>query len=133
MSRSVNKVTLVGNVGRDPEVRQTQGGTKVANTSLATTYKYGEKEETDWHRLVFWDKLAEVVEKWVKKGDRIYIEGRIKYGSYDKDGITYPTTEIHVREMVMLGGSKQEEEPAAKPRPEPQPDLSLPEDDDLPF
>ncbi|MEW5919098.1 MAG: single-stranded DNA-binding protein [Gemmatimonadota bacterium] len=113
MSRSLNKVTLIGNVGNDPEVRTTTGGSRVAQVSLATTRQWnganGEKQEkTEWHRLVLWNtkggaNLADVVERYVKKGDRLYVEGRIEYRQWqDKEGQTRYTTEINVREMIML-------------------------------
>lgn len=108
MSRSVNKVILVGNVGRDPDVATIGNGTKVAHLSLATSrrvQKNGTVEErTDWHRLTLWDRLAELAEEYIRKGDRLYVEGRIEYDSYEKNGVTIPTSEVHVRELVMLGG-----------------------------
>jgi single-strand DNA-binding protein len=114
VSRSLNKVQLIGNVGQDPEVRTTPNGTKVARVNVATTRTWnganGERQEkTEWHRCVFWNQrgsgLADVVERWVKKGDRLYVEGRVEYGQYqDKDGQTRYTTEINVREMIMLSG-----------------------------
>lgn len=120
MSRSVNKIILVGHVGRDPEVRQTQSGTKVANLSLATNYRSGAgseepEERTDWHRLVLWNRLALLAEEYVTKGDRIYIEGRLGYDQYERDGVTIPTAEVHVRELVLLSPRRSEtaEEAAA--------------------
>ena len=114
MSRSLNKVMLIGNLGADPEVRSTSNGSRVATLSLATsrqwTTKAGEKQEkTEWHRCVVWNSrqtgLADVVEKYLKKGDRIYVEGRIEYRTWqDKEGQTRYTTEINVRDMVMLSG-----------------------------
>jgi single-strand DNA-binding protein len=116
VSRSLNKVMLIGNLGSDPEVRSTTGGNRVATFSLATTRSWsgnnGEKQEkTEWHRCVVWNArgtgLADVVEKYVKKGDRLYVEGRIEYRQWqDKDGQTRYTTEINVREMVMLGSPR---------------------------
>lgn len=107
MSRSVNKVILVGNAGRDPDVHTTAGGTRVAHVSLATSRRFsrngGTEERTEWHRLTLWDKLAEVAEEYVRKGDRLYVEGRIEYGSFEKNGVTVPTAEVRVNEMVMLG------------------------------
>ncbi|MGH7712638.1 MAG: single-stranded DNA-binding protein [Gemmatimonadaceae bacterium] len=113
MSRSLNKATLIGNVGNDPEVRTTTGGSRVAQVSLATTRQWngtnGEKQEkTEWHRLVLWNtkgaNLADIVERYVKKGDRLYVEGRIEYRQWqDREGQTRYTTEINVREMIMLG------------------------------
>ena len=115
MSRSLNKVTLIGNVGQDPEVRSTQNGGRVATFSLATTRTWSgnsgdRQEKTEWHRCVVWNTgtkgqgLADVVEKYVKKGDKLYVEGRIEYRQWqDKENVTRYTTEINVREMLMLG------------------------------
>ena len=115
MSRSLNKVTLIGNLGNDPEVRSTSGGNRVASFSLATSRTWnnpqGDKQEkTEWHKCVVWNtkgsQLADIVEKWVKKGDKIYVEGRIEYRQWtDKENQTRYTTEINVRELIMLGGS----------------------------
>jgi single-strand DNA-binding protein len=107
MSRSVNKIILVGNVGRDPEVRETQNGTKVVNLSLATNRRgaggNGEAEErTDWHRLTLWNRLAQFADDYVNKGDRVYVEGRLEYDSYERDGVTIPTADVQVRELVLL-------------------------------
>ncbi len=116
MSRSLNKVMLIGNLGSDPEVRSTTGGNRVATFSLATTRTWnapnGEKQEkTEWHRCVAWNSkgtgLADVVEKFCKKGDRIYVEGRIEYRQWqDKENQTRYSTEVNVREMLMLGGGR---------------------------
>ena len=116
MSRSLNKVMLIGNLGSDPEVRSTTGGNRVATFSLATTRTWnapnGEKQEkTEWHRCVAWNSkgtgLADVVEKFCKKGDRIYVEGRIEYRQWqDKENQTRYSTEINVRELMMLGGAR---------------------------
>jgi single-strand DNA-binding protein len=107
MSRSINKVILVGNVGRDPDVQTTNGGTKVAHLSLATSRRIPREssyeERTEWHRLTLWDRLAQLAEEYVRKGDRLYVEGRIEYGSFEKNGVTIPTAEVHVRELVLLG------------------------------
>ncbi len=112
MSRSVNKVILVGNVGRDPDVNETQNGTKVAHLSLATNRRFGSAEEaeerTDWHRLTFWNRLAQFAEDYISRGDRIYVEGRIEYDSYERDGVTIPTAEVTVREVVLLSPRKIE-------------------------
>jgi len=105
MSRTVNKIILVGNVGRDPDIRETKSGTKVVNLSLATNRPpYGEDnvERTDWHRLTFWSRLAQFAEDHIQKGDRIYIEGTLEYDSYERDGMTIPTADIAVREVVLL-------------------------------
>ncbi len=107
MSRSINKVILVGNVGRDPDVQTTAAGTKVVHMSLATSRRIprdsGYEDRTDWHRLTLWNRLAELAEEYVRKGDRLYIEGRMEYASYEKNGVTIPTAEVQVRELVMLG------------------------------
>jgi len=109
----LNKVTLIGNLGNDPEVRSTNGGNRVATFSLATRRSWndasGAKQgKTEWHRCVAWNSkgssLADVVEKYVKKGDKLYVEGRIEYRQWqDKDGQTRYSTEINVRELLMLG------------------------------
>lgn len=114
---SLNKVTLIGNVGKAPEVRTTKTGGKVAQLSLATTRKWtdssGQKQEkTEWHRLVVWNRgksgLADVVERYVNKGDKLYAEGSIETRSYEKDGETKYVTEINVSDIVLLGGGKRE-------------------------
>jgi single-strand DNA-binding protein len=112
VSRSLNKVTLIGNLGNDPEVRSTTGGNRVATFSLATSRTWndasgGKQEKTEWHRCVVWNtktsQLADIVERYVHKGDKIYVEGRIEYRQWqDKDGQTRYSTEINVRELIML-------------------------------
>ncbi len=110
MSRSVNKVILVGNAGRDPDVQTTAGGVKVAHLSLATSRRFPRngrvEERTDWHRLTLWDRLAQIAEEHVRKGDRLYVEGRMEYDSYERNGVTIPTSEVQVRELVMLGAPR---------------------------
>ena len=110
MSKSLNKVMLIGNVGTEPEVRAVGSGVRVAKLSLATNRRSKDKsgewqEVTDWHHLTFWDKLADIVEQWVHKGDKIYVEGRLEYSQTqdDKGGTRYWTNVI-VSEMMMLGG-----------------------------
>lgn len=109
MARSVNKLILVGNVGRDPEIQSTANGHKVAHFSLATSRRIprenGFDERTDWHRVTVWDRLAELVGEYVRKGDRLYVEGRVQYDSYERDGVTIPTSDVVVRELVMLGSA----------------------------
>jgi len=115
VSRSLNKIMLIGNLGADPEVRTTNNGSRVASFSVATSRQWttqgGEKQEkTEWHRCVAWNAsrgtgLADTIEKYLKKGDRVYVEGRIEYRSYeDKEKQTKYVTEINVRELVMLSG-----------------------------
>ena len=108
---SVNKVILVGNTGRDPEIRYLPSGQAVANVSLATSSRRKDKttgesiEDTQWHRITFYDRLAEIAGEYLKKGKQVYIEGRLKYGKYtDKDGIERNTVDIVASEMQMLGG-----------------------------
>jgi single-strand DNA-binding protein len=109
MARSLNKVMLIGNVGSDPEIRMTPSGSKVAKFSLATNRTYQDRsgqqqERTDWHRLTFFGRLSDIVEQWVHKGDRLYVEGRIEYSqTQDEQGTTRYWTDIVVSEMVMLG------------------------------
>ena len=107
---AVNKVILIGNLGRDPEIRYTTGGQAVANFTIATTEKYTNKsgerqEDTEWHRIVAWGRLAEICGEYLSKGRMVYIEGSIKTRSWeDKEGNTRYTTEIVARNMQMLGG-----------------------------
>lgn len=109
MSRSLNKAMIIGNLGADPEIRSTSSGTAVATLSVATSRRWTsrsgeEQERTEWHRVVCWDRLAEICERYLSKGDRVYVEGRIEYRQWeDRDGRTRYTTEIRCRDMVMLG------------------------------
>ena len=116
-SRGVNKVILVGNLGNDPEVRYMPNGNAVANVSLATSETWKDKntgdqqEKTEWHRVVFFNRLAEIVEQYVKKGTKLYIEGRLQTRSWEQDGVKRYTTEIVANEMQMLdsrGGASQD-------------------------
>lgn len=149
MSRSLNKVMLIGNVGNEPEIKTTGGGTKLAKVSLATNRTFNDRsgqqqEKTEWHRLTFWDKMADLVEQYVKKGDRLYIEGRIEYSQTEDDkGNQRFWTDIVVREMVMLGGAggssggggydaaPRRRQPAQSGSSQPSPFDA--DDDDLPF
>ncbi|HEX6938980.1 MAG TPA: single-stranded DNA-binding protein [Longimicrobiales bacterium] len=147
MSRSLNKVMLIGNVGSEPEIRTTGSGTKMAKVSLATNRTFNDRsgqrqEKTEWHRLTFWDRLADIVEQYVHKGDRLYVEGRIEYSQTEDDkGGTRYWTDIIVREMVLLGqgGGGDPDAGAGYSRGAPrsrQPAASTPfddEEDDLPF
>ena len=142
MSRSLNKVMLIGNVGNDPEIRATGSGARVAKMSLATSYKRKDGEEkTEWHRLTCFGRLTDIVEQWVKKGDRLYVEGRIQYSQTEGEGGTKYWTDIVVNEMIMMGsgggggagggfgggggGGVPDAGPSTPPASEP--------DDDLPF
>lgn len=133
----VNKVILVGNLGADPEIRYTASGTAVCRLSIATSRRYTDKqgnrqEETAWHRVDAWGKLAEICGQYLSKGRQVYIEGRLKYGSYEKDGVKHYTTDIIAETMQMLGG------PGTGNRaPEPEPSFGPPAggvpEDDIPF
>jgi single-strand DNA-binding protein len=149
MSRSLNKVMLIGNVGAEPDVRATPSGTKVAKVSLATNRTFKDRsgqqqEKTEWHRLTFWDRMAELIEQYVKKGDRLYVEGRLEYSqTEDAQGVTKFWTDIVVQEMVMLGstgggggGGGFDDSPRRRRQPaagSASPSPFEPEDDDLPF
>lgn len=107
----VNKVILVGHLGKDPETRTLEAGTKVTTFSLATTESFKNKDgqridQTEWHSIVLWRGLAEVAEKYLKKGQLVYIEGKLKTRSWEKDGVKRYTTEIQADNMSMLGGKK---------------------------
>ncbi len=108
---SINKVILIGNLGRDPEVKYTANGAAVCNVSVATTRNWKDKnsgdkvEETEWHRVVFYDRLAEIAGEYLKKGRPVYVEGRLKTRKWqDKDGKENYTTEIVAEQMQLLGG-----------------------------
>ena len=116
---SVNKVIIMGNCGRDPEVRHMPNGKATCNISIATSSRYKDKngenvETTEWHRVTFFDKLAEIVGEYVKKGKPLYVEGRLKYGKFtNKDGHEQNTCDIIATEMQLLGGRENESAPSA--------------------
>jgi single-strand DNA-binding protein len=143
---SVNKVIIVGNLGRDPEMRYLPSGDGVANIAVATSYKSKDKntgeqvEHTEWHRIAFFGKLAEIVGQYLKKGSSVYVEGRLQTRKYtDKDGVEKYATDIVAENMQMLGGradgagapapAARPAPPAARPGPKPASDF----DDDIPF
>ena len=106
---SVNKVILVGNLGKDPEVRSLQSGGSMANIAIATSNKYKNRagetaEETEWHNAVLFGRLAEIAVQYLKKGSTVYVEGRLKTEKYTKDGVEKYTTKVIVSELKMLGG-----------------------------
>ena len=153
MARGVNKAILIGNLGNDPDIRYTASGAAVANISLATAETWRDKEtgeqqeRTEWHRVVFFNRLAEIAGEYLKKGSQIYVEGRLQTRKWqDKDGIDRYTTEIVANEMQMLGGrgggggqnkpgNNYDQSPPAKDeggsRPAKKPDDDF--DDDIPF
>ena len=157
-SRGVNKVILVGNVGNDPEVRYMPNGNAVANVSIATSETWKDKgngeqqEKTEWHRVVFFNRLAEIVEQYVKKGSKLYLEGRLQTRQWEQEGVKRYSTEVVASEMQMLdsrGGGAMERgdgnafgeprPPRSQPNPpQPAPSQAAPSnfdnfDDDIPF
>jgi single-strand DNA-binding protein len=158
---AVNKVILVGNLGKDPEVRYTADGAAITKVSIATTSKYKNKsgdmvEETEWHRVTFFGRLAEIAGEYLKKGRSVYVEGRLKTSKYtDKDGVEKYSTDIIANEMQMLGSREGMGAPSASgddefsspppraaarpPAPRPAPAAAKPAsnfsdmDDDIPF
>jgi single-strand DNA-binding protein len=156
---SVNKVILIGNLGRDPEVRYTPSGAAICNVTIATSRQWkakdsGEKmEETEWHRVVFYDRLAEIAGEYLKKGRPVYVEGRLKTRKWqDKDGVEKYTTEIIAEQMQLLGsregmggGADEGGGGASRPAPAQRPAAGRPApasksstgfedmDDDIPF
>ena len=156
MARSVNKVTLIGNLGNDPEMKALPSGSQVANLSIATTDSWrdrnsGEKQErTEWHRVVCFDSLAEICGQYLRKGSRIYIEGSLRTRSWEQDGQKRYATEIVGREMMMLDGRGEtdmgaqapmqprsqsapapQQRGAQQPVSQPMPDPNI--DDEIPF
>jgi single-strand DNA-binding protein len=148
----VNKVILVGNLGKDPEIRAFENGRKVASFSLATTEVYkdrnGERvEKTEWHNVNFWGPLADVIEKYVRKGSKLYVEGKLRTRSYEQDGVKKYTTDIEGQTMTMLDSARNGESngagnsfsggssarPAGSAAPTPAPFADDSEENDLPF
>ena len=141
---SVNKVILIGNLGADPEVRHLQNGVSVANFRIATSEVYkdkttGEKrEQTEWHSIVAWRGLAEITEKYLKKGSKVYVEGKLRTRKWEKDGIDRYTTEIMADEMSLLDRPTGERSNEPAPQRQAQAATAFTaadqgEDDDLPF
>lgn len=135
---SINRVILVGNLGKDPELRYTKSGQPVANFSLATTDRWegkdgGTEERTEWHRIVVWGKAAENCQKYLSKGSSVYIEGSLQTRKWeDKDGTEKQTTEIRVTSVQFLGSKKSESNEPAK-APEQSASESRWQDEELPF
>lgn len=127
---SLNKIMLIGNVGQDPKVRAFEGGRKIATVTLATTKKgytlqNGTQvpDRTEWHNLVLSDRLADVAEKYVKKGDKLYVEGELRQRSYESKGVRMYAWDVYVQNMEMLTtkAERQQAAPAPAPQPQPQP------------
>jgi len=144
MSRSVNKVILIGNLGKDPEQKFTPAGQSVAKFSLATSDRWKDKatgdakESTEWHNVVCWAGLADVAAKYLTKGSTVYVEGRLQTRSWEKDGKKQYMTEVVASELVMLGGKAKDAAPSTgsetwtPPAGKRTDDLEL-NDSDLPF
>jgi single-strand DNA-binding protein len=149
MARGVNKVILVGNLGADPETRYMPSGSAVTNIRIATSESWKDKESgeqkerTEWHRVTFYNRLAEVAAEYLKKGSQVYIEGRLRTRTYEKEGQTHYSTEIIADNMQMLGsraGAGNSDRTPVESTREPGPKTSAPEpksadfsDDDIPF
>ncbi len=154
MSRSLNKVQLIGNLGADPEMRSTSTGIRLAKLRIATSRRWNDRqgqqqEKTQWHNVTCWDKLAEVCERYLKRGSQVYVEGSIEYSQIDgKDGQVKYFTDIRARELIMLGGrdgggeqawSRSSSSSSSSSNAAPSGDLSefsnesLADEDDLPF
>ena len=138
MARGLNRVELIGNLGRDPEVRYTQGGTAVANFSIACTEvwtKDGNREEnTEWVRIVAWDKLADICAEHLTKGKQIYCAGKMVTRKWtDRAGVERDTTEVHIKDMLMLGGARDADPNVDAPHGDPQSQDDGVTDDDIPF
>ena len=117
MSKSINHVTLLGMIVKDPELKYTQQGTAVARISLATNERFKDKDEwkerTEWHNVILWARLAEIAKEFLKKGSKIAIEGSLRTRSWDKDGVKHYMTEVIASDLIMLDGRKSEKaEPA---------------------
>ncbi|KAB2924909.1 MAG: single-stranded DNA-binding protein [Bacteroidetes bacterium] len=140
MSRSLNKVQLIGNLGKDPELKYTPSGVAVATFSVATSESWkdqegNQQEKTEWHNVVAWRKLAEIVGEYLKKGKKVYIEGKLQTRSYEKDGVKRYMTEIVADQMIMLdsgGGSGRGSAGSSMSEPS-HTSSDAPKDDDLPF
>ncbi len=147
MARGINKAIIVGNLGADPDTRYTAGGSAITKINVATSSSWKDKqtgerqERTEWHRITFFGKLAEIAGEYLRKGRQVYVEGRIQTSTYEKEGQTHYSTEIIGNEMQMLGsrqgmggGDFNQSAPASKPQPAaaangPSDDF----DDDIPF
>ena len=134
---SLNKCTIIGNLGRDPEIKTIPSGQKVASFSLACSEKYtkdGQKvEKTEWINCKAWGKLAEIIEKYVKKGNQIYVEGKLETQTFEKDGVKRYKTEIVVNNMLMLGGKNEGSNDAPSGYSQPSQNYNPEPDTDLPF
>jgi single-strand DNA-binding protein len=144
--RGINKVILLGNLGQDPEVRSTAGGVLVANVSIATSNSWKDKnsgetvEQTEWHKIVFFNRLAEIVDQYLKKGSKIYVEGQLRTSSWEdqETGVKRYKTEIIARDLEMIGGraetgQQNQDSGLDQSSQNPQEDGVPWEDEDIPF
>lgn len=147
--RGVNKAIIIGSVGQDPEIRYSAAGKAICNISVATNEEWKDKatgqkqSKTEWHRIVAFDRLAEIMGEYLRQGSSVYIEGKLQTRKWEKDGQTHYSTEIVAEQLQMLGGKPQEgaapqSKPAAQPRSAPPAQQSAPEldgfpDDDIPW
>ena len=139
MSRSLNKVMLIGNLGKDPELKYTPSGVAVATFSMATSEQWKDQdgnaqERTEWHNIVAWRKLAEIVGEYLKKGKKVYIEGKLQTRNYEKDGVKRYVTEIVADQLIMLDGAGQRNgSGVSSEESAPSIPADAPKEDDLPF
>lgn len=139
MSRGVNKVILLGNVGTEPETRQLPSGGSVTSLSLATSEAWKDKntgqqqEKTEWHKIVSFNRLAEIMAQYVKKGSKIYIEGSLRTRSWEQDGVKRYATEIVANEMQLLDGKPEGQQAPRQQAPQAAPAAFENFDDDVPF
>lgn len=140
MSRSLNKVQLIGNLGKDPELKYTPSGVAVATFSIATSESWkdqegNQQEKTEWHNIVAWRKLAEICGEYLKKGKKVYLEGKLQTRNYEKDGVKRYVTEIVADQLIMLdgGGGGKPTNNNAGSEAAPAAHNDAPKDDDLPF
>jgi single-strand DNA-binding protein len=138
MSKSLNKVQLIGNLGRDPELKYTSAGVAVATFSIATSDSWKDQEgniqeRTEWHNIVAWRKLAEICGEWLKKGKRVYIEGKLQTRTYEKDGVKKYMTEIVADQLIMLDGGGGQRSTNGGGAEAPAADAAPAKEDDLPF
>ena len=137
--RGINKVIIVGTLGQDPELKQTSNGTAVCQLSLATNEKWKDKsgeqqEKTEWHRVVLWQRLAEIAGEYLHKGSQVYIEGKLQTRKWqDKEGNDRWSTEIIASELQLLGGKGGDRPQSSQPAPQSQPQGGFQEDPDIPF
>lgn len=139
MARGINKVILVGHLGKDPEIRYTAASKAVANLTVATSEQWTDKqsgqkqEKTEWHRVVMFGKLAEIAGEYLKKGSQVYLEGRLQTREWEKDGVKRYTTEIVASDMQMLGGGAVGRNTESAPAQPSQAAAADDFDDDIPF